>query len=87
MPVEPHQERVVSELLSRRKAQLKAKLDIPADDPLMQRAKAFSLYLAKLANEDHKIRNFRQVYAGQSAGIGIVVAAPIWSKRRISQSI
>jgi hypothetical protein len=39
--------------------QLKAQIDA-SNNPVIQRAEAFSLYLAKLASEDPKVKNFRR---------------------------
>lgn len=59
VPIDPKDAGVVGELLDRRAMQLEAQIDA-SNNPLIQRAEAFSLYLAKLASEDPKVKNFRR---------------------------
>jgi hypothetical protein len=59
VPIDPKHAEVVSELMSRRQKQLEAQI-AAFDNPVIQRAEAFSLYLAKLASEDPKVKNFRR---------------------------
>lgn len=59
MPVDSGYAGVLAELLDRRQAQRKAQIDAQSD-PVIQRAEAFSLYLANLAKEDPKVKNFRR---------------------------
>lgn len=59
VPIDPKHAGVVGELLDRRAVQLEAQIDA-SDNPVIQRAEAFSLYLAKLASEDPKVKNFRR---------------------------
>ncbi len=59
VPIDPKDAGVVGELLDRRAVQLEAQIEA-SDNPVIQRAEAFSLYLAKLASEDPKVKNFRR---------------------------
>jgi hypothetical protein len=63
VPIDPKRAGVVGELLDRRAVQLETQLEAQIDalnNPVIQRAEAFSLYLAKLASEDPKVKNFRR---------------------------
>jgi hypothetical protein len=59
VPIDPKHAGVVGELLDRRAVQLEAQIDALIN-PVIQRAEAFSLYLAKLASADPKVKNFRR---------------------------
>jgi hypothetical protein len=66
VPIDPKDAGVVGELLDRRARQLEAQ-SAASDNPVIQRAEAFSLYLAKLASEDPKVKNFRREVLGDGA--------------------
>jgi hypothetical protein len=59
VPIDPKFHREVGELMSRREKLLESQI-AALNNPVIQRAEAFSLYLAKLASEDPKVKNFRR---------------------------
>jgi hypothetical protein len=52
--------KIFEELLARQRSLQERQSPVPADDPVLQRAQAFSLYLAKVANEDPEVQRFRK---------------------------
>lgn len=58
VPMDPAYGTLLEELLSRRQAERQSQI-ASLDDSMIQRAEAFSLYLAKLADEDSKVTDFR----------------------------
>jgi len=63
VPIDPKFSPQVEELMIRREKQLEAQI-AASSNPVIQRAEAFSLYLAKLASEDPKVKNFRREVLG-----------------------
>jgi hypothetical protein len=63
VPVDPKYSKEVEVLLSRREEQRKAQA-AASNNPVIQRGEAFSLYLAKLASADPKVKDFRREVLG-----------------------
>lgn len=55
--LDENRRKLAEELLARRPG---SEESVPADNPVAQRAQAFSLYLAKVANEDPEVLRFRE---------------------------
>ncbi len=66
VPVHAEHRRVLEELLNVRESPHQPEI-AAQNDPLIQRAEAFSLYLAKLAHEDPNVKRFRREVLGDGA--------------------
>jgi len=75
VPVDPRYQSLVGDLLNRRQGQrdLQTAAGL-ANDPVTQRAEAFSTYLAKLADEDAKVKDFRREVLGEHVVLSEEVA-------------
>lgn len=58
--LDEHRRKLIKQLLDKRRLTQEQQASVPTDDPTLQRAQAFSLYLAKVANEDPEVLRFRK---------------------------
>jgi hypothetical protein len=84
-PVDPRYQSLVGDLLNRRQGQRELQIAVDlANGPVTQRAEAFSLYLAKLANEDAKVKDFRRQVLGEHTVLSEEVAVAFISSPAIA---